>query len=178
MWPLTYMSIITIELLKNCHTAMFFMCFDLLYYFVKKASFCYWIVLLCYIDIIFLLPLKTEIKGSLLFYSTNMSTNDNMWIIVLDLLVYTWYLEPPTCFILLTSLGLALPFWCKYLRENHCKNLLTIFSLQTTWEEREKLYIFLRVIIYTKKLVNSHWLRKECSSFVTRVQITNGFWLA
>ena len=92
MWPLTYMSIITIELLKNCHTAMFFMCFDLLYYFVKKASFCYWIVLLCYIDIIFLLPLKTDIKGPLLFYSTNISTRDNMWIIILDLLFYTWYL--------------------------------------------------------------------------------------
>ena len=45
---------------------MFFMCFDLLYYFVKKASFCYWIVLLCYIDIIFLLPVKTDSKGPLL----------------------------------------------------------------------------------------------------------------
>ena len=44
---------------------------------------------------------------------------------------------------------------------------------------------------YTKKLLNSDWLRKECSSSVTRVQtcntsvkpetrvqITNGFWLA
>ena len=27
-----------------------------------------------------------------------------------------------------------------------------------------------RVIIYTKKLLNSDWLRKECSSSVTRVQ--------
>ena len=48
-----------------------------------------------------------------------------------------------------------------------------------------------RLIIYTKKLLNSDWLRKECSSsvtrvqtcntsakLVTRVQITNGFWLA
>ena len=47
------------------------------------------------------------------------------------------------------------------------------------------------LIIYTKKLLNSDWLRKECSSsvtrvqtcntsakLVTRVQITNGFWLA
>ena len=30
------------------------------------------------------------------------------------------------------------------------------------------------VIIYTKKLLNSDWPRKECSSSVTRVQITNG----
>ena len=26
------------------------------------------------------------------------------------------------------------------------------------------------IIIYTKKLLNSDWLRKECSSSVTRVQ--------
>ena len=26
-----------------------------------------------------------------------------------------------------------------------------------------------------EKLLNSDWLRKECSSSVTRVQITNGF---
>ena len=49
----------------------------------------------------------------------------------------------------------------------------------------------LLVIIYTKKFLNSDWLRKEYSSsvtrvqtcntsakLVTRVQITNGFWLA
>ena len=29
------------------------------------------------------------------------------------------------------------------------------------------------LIIYTKKLLNSDWLRKECSSFVTRVQTCN-----
>ena len=29
-----------------------------------------------------------------------------------------------------------------------------------------------------KKLLNSDWLRKECSFSVTRVKITNGFWLA
>ena len=34
------------------------------------------------------------------------------------------------------------------------------------------------LIIYTKKLLNSDWLGKECSFPVTRVQITNGFWLA
>ena len=34
---------------------------------------------------------------------------------------------------------------------------------------------FQRLIIYTKKLLNSDWLRKECSSPVTLVQITNGF---
>ena len=47
------------------------------------------------------------------------------------------------------------------------------------------------LIIYTKKLPNSDWLRKECPSsvtrmqtcntsakLVTRLQITNGFWLA
>ena len=32
--------------------------------------------------------------------------------------------------------------------------------------------------IHKKKLLNSDWLRKESSSPVTRVQITNGFWLA
>ena len=32
--------------------------------------------------------------------------------------------------------------------------------------------------MYTKKLLNSHWLRKECSSPVIPVQITNGFRLA
>ena len=37
---------------------------------------------------------------------------------------------------------------------------------------------FLQLIIYTKKLLNSDWLRIGCSSFVTRVQITNCFWLA
>ena len=31
------------------------------------------------------------------------------------------------------------------------------------------------IIIYTKKLLNSDWLKKECSSLVTRVQITTGF---
>ena len=54
---------------------------------------------------------------------------------------------------------------------------------QTEWK-----YMFK---IYTKKLLNSDWLRKECISsvtrvqtcntstkLVTRVQITNGFWLA
>ena len=30
--------------------------------------------------------------------------------------------------------------------------------------------IALQLIIYTKKLLNSDWLRKECSSSVTRVQ--------
>ena len=29
------------------------------------------------------------------------------------------------------------------------------------------------IIIYTKKLLNSDWLRKECSSSVTRVQTCN-----
>ena len=29
------------------------------------------------------------------------------------------------------------------------------------------------LIIYTKKLLNSDWLRKECSSSVTRVQTCN-----
>ena len=28
-------------------------------------------------------------------------------------------------------------------------------------------------VIYTKELLNSDWLRKECSSSVTRVQICN-----
>ena len=38
------------------------------------------------------------------------------------------------------------------------------------------LMFFMSLIIYTKKLLNSDdWLRKECSSSVTRVQITNGF---
>ena len=33
---------------------------------------------------------------------------------------------------------------------------------------------FQRLIIYAKKLLNSDWLRKECSSPVTLVQITIG----
>ena len=37
------------------------------------------------------------------------------------------------------------------------------------------LMFLMSLIIYTKKLLNSDWLRKECSSSVTRVQITNGF---
>ena len=54
-----------------------------------------------------------------------------------------------------------------------------------------KLLIVTPLIIKTKKLLNPDWLRKECSSSVTRVQtcntsvklvtqvqITNGFWLA
>ena len=36
-------------------------------------------------------------------------------------------------------------------------------------------FLITNIIIYTKKLLNSDWLRKECSSSVTRVQITNGF---
>ena len=32
---------------------------------------------------------------------------------------------------------------------------------------------FFRLMIYTKKLLNSYWLRKECISSVTRVQICN-----
>ena len=32
--------------------------------------------------------------------------------------------------------------------------------------------------LYTKKLLISDWLRKESSSPVTRVQISNGLWLA
>ena len=42
-----------------------------------------------------------------------------MGIIVLDVLVYTSYLNPPP---------------------NHCKNLVKIFSLQTMWEERENIF--------------------------------------
>ena len=34
------------------------------------------------------------------------------------------------------------------------------------------------IIIDTKKLLSSDWLRRECSSPVTRVQITKGLWLA
>ena len=36
-------------------------------------------------------------------------------------------------------------------------------------------FLITNIIIYTKKLLNSDWLRKECSSSVTRVQITNAF---
>ena len=31
-------------------------------------------------------------------------------------------------------------------------------------------FLITNIIIYTKKLLNSDWLRKECSSSVTRVQ--------
>ena len=46
------------------------------------------------------------------------------------------------------------------LKTYSCKDLQAILKI-------------VKVIIYTKKLLNSDWLRKECSSPVTRVQFCN-----
>ena len=77
--------------------------------------------------------------------------------------------------ILLTNLGACKPtfytFYTSHLRWNS-----TFYH--TDLGQNEVFHNFSRLIIYTKKLLNSDWLRKECSFSVTRVQITNGFWLA
>ena len=49
------------------------------------------------------------------------------------------------------------------LQWRHFQDHLNQFTLKTITE-------FIVLIIYTKKLLNSDWLRKECSSSVTRVQ--------
>ena len=61
------MAIITIELFKKCHTAMFFMCFWAFILLCHTRQFLLFegfaLLHWCY----FLLPLKTDIKGPLLF---------------------------------------------------------------------------------------------------------------
>ena len=55
-------------------------------------------------------------------------------------------------------------------------SLDTTIYLSTFFKVKLKCFDhFKRLIVYTKKLLNSDWLRKECSSPVTLVQITNGF---
>ena len=47
-------------------------------------------------------------------------------------------------------------------------------SIKRTLSQVQKLTSYISLlIIYTKKLPNSDWLRKECSSSVTRVQTCN-----
>ena len=55
-------------------------------------------------------------------------------------------------------------------------SLDTTIYLSTFFKVKLKCFdYFQRLIVYTKKMLNSDWLRKECSSPVTLVQITNGF---
>ena len=55
-------------------------------------------------------------------------------------------------------------------------SLDTTIYLSTFFKVKLKCFDhFQRLIVYTKKLLNSDWLRKECSSPVTLLQITNGF---
>ena len=75
------------------------------------------------------------------FHSTNISTADNMWIIIMDVLRP----PPPHSLFYSAHFSFRLPYWCKYLRmhetgQTHCKNLLNIFSLQTSWEERGNIF--------------------------------------
>ena len=68
-----------------------------------------------------------------------------------------------------------------------CKsNFYTFYTSHLSWNsailiiqtpDRMQYFTIFSRLIYTKKLLDSYWLRKECSSSVTRVQITNGFWL-
>ena len=78
--------------------------------------------------------------------------------------------------------------FCKIFPTNlgECKPTFhTIYTSHLRWNSSMRHYFyhtdlgqyFTILITYTKKLLNSDWLRKECSSSVTRVQITNGFWL-
>ena len=52
---------------------------------------------------------------------------------------------PPHYLFYSAHFSFRLPYWCKDLRmhetgQKHCKNLLKIFSLQTSWEERENIF--------------------------------------
>ena len=94
--------------------------------------------------------------------------------------------------ILLTNLGACKPtfytFYTSHLRWNRAMRRCFCHA---DLGQNAVFHNFEILIIYTKKLLNSDWLRKECSSsvtrvqtcntsakLVTRVQITNGFWLA
>ena len=57
-------------------------------------------------------------------------------------------------------------FYTSHLRWNS-----TIYH--TDLRQNEVFHNFSRLIIYTKKILNSDWLRKECSSSVKRMQICN-----
>ena len=148
LFIITYMAIIAIdEFLKNCHTAIFFMWFWPIIVLDHPSQFLlfkgfaplHWLLFCC--------TWRQLLKDPFFFfYSTNISTANNMWIIVLDVLVLHPILRPPLPPpppVLFCSLFFppSIPHWCKYLRmhetgQKHCKNLLKIFSLQTSWEER------------------------------------------
>ena len=81
--------------------------------------------------------------------------------------------------ILLTNLGACKPsfytFYTSHLRWNRAMRRCFCHA---DLGQNAAFHNFEILIMYTKKLLNSDWLRKECSFSVTRVQITNGFWLA
>ena len=82
------------------------------YWIIKKLSYCnvFHVLLTFYITLskkpvsvielfcsviltlFFCCPWRQTLRDPCYFYSTNISTRDNMWIIVLDLVFYTWYL--------------------------------------------------------------------------------------
>ena len=73
--------------------------------------------------------------------------------------------------ILPTSLGTCKPtfhtFYTSHLRWN---STMRRCLYHTDLGQNAVFHYFAILIIYTKKLLNSDWLRKECSSSVTRVQ--------
>ena len=60
--------------------------------------------------------------------------------------------------------GKSFRHYAKYDPSKFCDDLRNV-----DWNVNE----YSHVIIYTKKLLNSDWLRNECSSSVTRVQTCN-----
>ena len=94
--------------------------------------------------------------------------------------------------ILPTNLGVCKPtFYTFYISHLKWDSTMRGCFYHADLRQNAVFHNFSRLIIYTKKLLNSDWLRKECSSsvirvqtcnaiakLVTRVQITNGFWLA
>ena len=81
--------------------------------------------------------------------------------------------------ILLTNLGACKPtfytFYTSHLRWNRAMRRCFCHA---DLGQKAVFDNFEILIIYTKKLLNSDWLRKECSFSVRRVQIINGFWFA
>ena len=76
--------------------------------------------------------------------------------------------------ILPTNLGASKPtfytFYTSHLRWN---STMRCCFYHADLRQNAVLHNFSRLIIYTKKLLNSDWLRKEWSSSVTRVQTCN-----
>ena len=81
--------------------------------------------------------------------------------------------------ILLTNLGACKPsFYTCYTSHLRWNRAMRRCFCHADLGQNSVLRNFEILIMYTKKLLNSDWLRKECSFSVTRVQITNAFCLA